>query len=316
MPALIILAITSLACLLMASIPSVTFLAAIVWGSVLISAAFFLKRWQIITIYMINIGILYALNGKASLLFYLTFFGIAVLIMALMLVSNRSYYQIQKLGMITAILGVSIFMGVLYLGSGQIGVQEMEKQLDSYLQESMKVYEESGLMAIYEEQGLSKADAEEGFTAIAKSFARHLPAFYYLEAIMVIFLMLWGASLVSRKLKLERLKKRPYSQEKMPWQLVWITIAGLSLWLWGNEKQLELVYYIGSNILVVIAPISIYYGIAALAFKIKQQSKGKKKWITSGLVILSVIFPLSAVIFFGLLGLFDALLDFRKLGLE
>ncbi|MDD3268973.1 MAG: DUF2232 domain-containing protein [Syntrophomonadaceae bacterium] len=315
MPALIILSITSLICFLMATMPAFTFLFAIFWGSVLIAAALFLKPWQIIMVFLINTGLLYGISGNATLFFYLTFFGLAAFIMALMLNAQHGYYEIQKWGVITAVLGVSLFMGILYLETGQFGIEEMEKQLDSYLQESLNAYEDSGLKAVYEEQGMSKADVEKIFTSMAGIIARHLPAIYYLQAIVVIILMLGGASLLSRKFKHERLKKRPYSQEIMPWQFVWITIAGLSLWLWGRE-QVEPIYYIGSNILVVMMPISIYFGIAALAFKIKQQSTSKKKWISAALIVLSVVFPLSAVIFFGLIGLFDALLDFRKLGLE
>lgn len=315
MPAIIIVSITSLLCYLMANMPSLTFPLAIVWGSVLIMGALLLKRWQVIIIFLINSGLLYAVNGHAGLFFYLVFFGMAALIMAMMAASHRDYYEIQKWGVITAVLGVSIFMGVAYLDSGQIGSRELESQINTYLQNSLKVYEDSGIMELYAQQGLSKAEVEQSFADIAGTIAMHLPAIYYLQAIVVIFLMLWGASRVSLKYKLERLKKRPYSQEIMPWQFVWVAIAGLSLWLWGRE-EMGLIYYIGSNILVVMVPISIYFGIAALAFKIKQQSAGKKKWITTGLVVLSVVFPLSAVIFFGLIGLFDALLDFRKMGLE
>ena len=315
MPAIMFLSVTSLLCFLMAIMPSLTFLLAIVWGSVLVLSALLLQRWQIIIIFLINNGLLYSINGNASLFFYLAFFGMAALVMTLMITFRRDYYETQKWGIITAVLGVSIFMGAVYLDSGQIGIQELEKQINNYLQDTLDAYEDSGIMDVYEEQGSSKAEVMQSFADMAGTISKHLPAIYYLQAIVVIFLMLLGASWLSLKFKLERLKKRPYSQEIMPWQFAWVTIAGLSLWLWGRE-EMGLIYYIGSNILVVMVPISIYFGIAALVFKIKQQSAGKKKWITTGLVVLSVVFPLSAVIFFGLIGLFDALLDFRKMGLE
>lgn len=315
MPVIIVLSITSLLSYLMAVMPPLTFLLAIAWGSVLILAAQILKRWQIIIIFLINIGLLYAINDHAGLFFYLLFFGLAALVMTLIIAARRGYYEAQKWGLITAVLGVSLFMGALYLDSGQIGIKELENQINAYLQNSLKAYEDSGIMDLYAEQGLSKTEVVQSFADVARTTAKHLPAIYYLQAIVVIFLMLLGASWLSLKFKLERLKKRPYSQEIMPWQFVWVAIAGLGLWLWGRD-EMGLIYYIGSNILVVMVPISIYFGIAALAFKIKQQSAGKKRWITTGLVVLSVVFPLSAVIFFGLIGLFDALLDFRKMGLE
>ena len=109
--------------------------------------------------------------------------------------------------------------------------------------------------------------------------------------------------------------KRPYDQEVMPWQLVWVVIAGLSLWLIGRE-EMSLVYYTGSNLLVVLVPIAVYFGLATVIYKLKQRKTSTRNWIITFLVIITVIFPLSAIIFLAVVGLFDSLLDHRKLRVE
>ncbi|MDD4548518.1 MAG: DUF2232 domain-containing protein [Syntrophomonadaceae bacterium] len=307
--------ITSVLCLLLAGIPSLTFIMAIMWGAALILGGLYLKQSQILVIYGINTLLLYVIAGGSGLFFYLFFFGIAAFTMGLLVVNKKTYYDVQKWGIITAVITVSLFIGMIYLNTGGIGVEEMESQLNNYLEETIEAYEESGIMDFYEDRGLSQTDIEQTFSHIVATMAKHLPAFYYLQAILAVFFMLILASFVSQKRKIERLKKRPYDQEVMPWQLVWVVIAGLSLWLIGRE-EMSLVYYTGSNLLVVLVPIAVYFGLATVIYKLKQRKTSTRNWIITFLVIITVIFPLSAIIFLAVVGLFDSLLDHRKLRVE
>jgi len=49
---------------------------------------------------------------------------------------GKGYYPVQKWGMATAVIGVTLFILMIYFSTGQIGIQEMEKQLNIYLQEN------------------------------------------------------------------------------------------------------------------------------------------------------------------------------------
>jgi len=218
-------------------------------------------------------------------------------------------------GINAAVIGVTLFTLIIYFTTGQIGIQEMEKQLNIYWQENQQQFEQSGLIELYEERGISREELEDSIQHMVKSLARHLPAFYYLQAILAAFFMLLLAATLCHKAGLERLIKRPFKCEIMPWQLAWVVIAGLALWLLGRA-QMNSLYYTGSNILVVMLPISMYFGLATVVFKLKQQQPVHQKWGTIALIILSILFLPSAVIFFSVIGVFDALLDYRKLRLE
>lgn len=303
------LMVSSLAACLMAVIPQLTFIIAIAWGASLIMSSLYLERIQVLIIFGINVLLLYGIAGGSTVFFYLSFFGAAVLVMAVLSTAHCDYYRLQKWGLITAVIGVSLFMGLIYLNTGEIGMTEMEAQLGSYLQDTLQ---ESGFFDIYEERGISNAEIEE---RLLSSIVRHLPAFYYLQAIMVVFFMLLLASFLSLKRSIQRLKKKPYVQEIMPWQLVWVVITGLGLWLWGKD-QANTIYYIGSNILLVMAPITIYFGLATVVYKLGYKKAAGSKLIIVLIIILSIVFPLSALIFLGLIGLFDSLLDYRKLRLK
>jgi len=307
--------VSSLTACLMALIPQLTFLLAIAWGAVIIMSSVYLDRNQVLIIFAINVLLMYGIAGGSTVFFYLCFFGAAVLVMAFLSTARSDYYRLQKWGLITAVVGVSLFMSLIYLSTGEIGMAEMEAQLGSYLENTVQAYEESGVFEIYEERGISKAELEERFAEVISLVVWHLPGFYYLQAIMVVFFMLLLTSFLSLKRNIQRLKKKPYAQEIMPWQLVWLVIAGLGLWLWGKE-QANAIYYIGSNILLVMVPITMYFGLAALIYKLGHNKTARNKLIIVLIVVLSIIFPLSALIFLSLIGLFDSLLDYRKLRLK
>ncbi len=308
--------ISSLLLCLTALFPSLAFIIAISWGALLIRGSLTLSSRQIGLIYLLNFALLYGVTGGAStLLFYFAFAGLPVILICSLISRGYSYYSLQKWGIAAAIVGVSLFLGFLYWNSGQIGAGQVESQITEYVQESLKAYEDSGFISFYESQGLSRADLEANFKSMTEGIVRHLPALYYVQAIMAVFFMLLLASLLSRKSPDERLKRKAYTEEMMPWQLVWVLITGLALWLWGRDEMGPL-YNVGSNIMVVITPLAVYYGLAVLLFEFKRLLPSRRRLFVILLIILSLFFPLSALIFLSLMGLFDSLLDFRKKALE
>ena len=307
--------ISSLLLCLTVLLPPLAFIIAIGWGALLIRGSLTLSQRQIGLIYLLNFSLLYGLAGTSTLLFYAAFFGLPALLMSLLINRHQAYYSIQKWGVAAAVLGVSLFLGLLYWNSGQIGMEQTELQINNYVQESLKAYEDSGFIGFYESRGLSRAELEKSFKVMTRSIVCHLPALYYVQAIMEVFFMLLLASFLSRKSPDERLKRKAYTEEMMPWPLVWVLIVGLALWLWGRDEMGSL-YYAGSNIMVVMTPIAVYYGLAVLLFEFKRLLPSKRKLFATLLIILSLFFPLSAIIFLSLMGLFDSLLNFRKIALE
>lgn len=314
MPQVVIFALISLtACLAMAYLPSLTFVLAIAWGISLIMGGLYLTKNQIALISGLNILLLYGLTGNNSMFFYLSFLGLPFIVMSLLVTEKgKGYYYVLKRGITASLIGVSLFMGFIYLTTGGVGIGEMEKQLDNSFAASWQQYENSGAMEFYEQQGLPSEELKTQLKAFAHSIARHLPAFFYLESISIVFLVLYFSSYLSRKRNITRLIKKPFTREIMPWQGAWVVIAGLALWLWGRDNNAA-VYLIGSNILLLCAPITIYFGLSALIYKIKQMNPSTRKIIILILIVLSLFFTISAIIFLALLGLFDSLIDYRKL---
>jgi len=310
----IFLLATSLICFIMGILPSFTLLLAILWGTSLIIAGLYLKTGWMPILFGFNLLVLTLTAESSSVLFYLTFFGLAAFVMSFLVNLKEEFYQVQKWGIVSAVLGVSLFLGIIYYSTGDVGIAAMEDHLEIYITEAMDDEQTLGLLEFYEKQGISRNEIEKGFSDFAVTLSRHLPAFFYLQAILAVFFMLLLASYISIKHITKQLRKKPFEKEIMPWQVTWIAIIGLGLWLWDRD-QMSFLYYAGSNILVILVPITLYYGTSIAVYKIKRQ-KTARKWILITIIILTVMLPLSVVILLSLLGLFDSLLDYRKVRLS
>ncbi len=315
LPWLVFLIVSAAECVMLALFPALNLLVAIFWGATLILAGIYLHRQQLIIVYLADIVVLYSFMGILSLMVFMLFFGIAGLFMSYLTNLGKNYYFIQSSGVIVAVLCVSLFLFNFYFGTEQAGSAEQEAELNTYMQEAIDNFSQSDLYQTYKEQGITMEEIENGFNEAAVIIFKHLPAIFYLQAIMAVFFMLFFAQLASQTCSIKRLRKKAYIQEIMPWQIVWVFIAGIGLWLWGS-KEASAVYYLGSNILAVISPIAIYYGLSVALYIFNKTPIKKSIWLIILIVFIVIIFTLPIIIMLGLIGLFDALIDYRKIRLQ
>lgn len=312
LPFLIFLTAATLECILIALVPAMSLLTAILWGATLILAGTYIIRSQLISIVFTNLAVLFILTGINGALLFILFFGAAGLLMSLLANRGADYYLILNSGAIAAVIGVSIYLTLFFFGMEEAAVANQKAEFNIFMQEALDNFEDSDLFNIYEEQGITKEDIQESFEEMVTIIFKHLPAVYYIQAIMVIFFMLILAQRLSQTFANQRLRKKAFNKEIMPWQLVWVFIAGLGLWIWGRG-QATAIYYIGSNILAVMIPITIYYGLAVALYLLSKIRKRKNIWITVLIIFSVVVFTAPLIILLVLMGLFDSLMDYRKI---
>jgi len=303
--------ISSLSCLLINSYPSSAFIGGIAWGVSLVLGGNFLTRKKLGILFGLNILLLYGLTGSSSL-FILLVFGIPSFIIGLLLSLKKGYYELQKWGMVSAVVLVTLFMSLAYYNTGNGLIPNLQYEIDNYVQESVNLSEDTGFLKFYEQQGISQEDMKENIAIVAHWMVVHLPAFYYIYTILAVYIILSLSSYISRKKNLSILARRPFREEIMPWQFTWVIIIALSLWLWGRDEMMN-IYYVGSNLLVITSLITMYYGLSCIAYRWEKMNPKRKGLALILFIITIFVFTLPAIIFVGLLGLFDSLLDYRKL---
>lgn len=318
---------TSILCFLLLAAPALTLFLTVAWGVLVVLAGLRFKPVYLWLMALLNgvslvlyiayshrsYGTLLVLQeGAAALIAFGCFFGLAIYTMGFLAARGCGYYKIRTWGMAAVLVGVSMFLAWAYYTQGSIGIREMETELNQRFEEAINTYESTGMLELYAKQGISKQDLQATFKNLSHTVARHLPASYYLQGIVAVFFILVTASFLSLRRKIDRLIRKPYLNEAMPWVLAWVVIAGLAFCLWGYDQK-DLYYYIGSNILVVMTPITCYYGLAAVVYKMGEMNPNPRRWLMVILIVLSAVFLPSAIIFLSLFGLFDSLLDFRRL---
>lgn len=321
---------TSILCFLLLAVPALTLILAVVWGLLVVMAGLHHKPgylWLMALLNGFSLMFYVALvhrnygtalvlqEGAAALMAFGCFFGLAIYTMGFLAARGNGYYKIRAWGIAAVLVGVSIYLGWAYFIHGSIGVREMEAELNLRFDEAINTYESTGMLEVYAKQGISKQDLKATFKNLSHTVARHLPASYYLQGIVAVFFILITASFLSRRRKIDRLIRKPYLMETMPWVLAWVVIAGLAFCLWGYDQK-NVYYYIGSNIIVIMAPITCYYGLAAVIYKLGEMNPNPRRWLMVVLILLSAVFLPSAIIFLSLFGVFDSLLDFRRLRLR
>jgi hypothetical protein len=304
--------ISVLACLFMTYVPAWAFLGGLGWGITLLSGGYYLSAKQLSLIFVLNVLLLIGLAGSSNL-FFMLIFGAPALVMGVMLSQKRGYYQLQKWGMFTVVLLVSLFLGLAYFLPASSGSANLQLDMEQYVADTIQIAEDSGLLTLYAQQGISPDELKIDLEQTARWSFMHRPAFYYLEAMLAVCLTLRLSRWVSGRIKKGiELHKKPFREEMMPWQLAWLVIMALALWLRGRDTMNN-VYYVGSNLLVLAAPITFYYGLANLAYLRNRLQPQRRKMATLVLVGLVLIYTIPNFFFICLLGLFDSLIDYRKL---
>jgi hypothetical protein len=295
----------------MGSSQYMTFIAAIIWGISLVIGGYYIQSKNLALVFGLNLIILYGLIGGTGLFFVISFFGLPSFLMGYMLSQpHNGYYELQKVGITTAVLTVSLFLALAY-NFGGTQIAELQTNIESYMQQSFTGSEESEILKLYEEQGISKEEIQNSILMVTRGLINHLPAIYYLQSMFAVILILHLAAYLSRKRNLPILIKKPFGEEVMPWQFAWGMILALSLWLLDRDNMTS-IYYMGSNLLVIFGMIALYFGLSSLAYRWGIMNPRSRKWILTIFILASVSFPLPTIIFTGLLGLFDSLLDYRK----
>lgn len=306
-----VLLITSAACLVIGTVPPLAVVAALLWGVTLLLGGHWLEGKQTIFIFGLNMLLLFGLAGN-SFLFFPLIFGMPSLIMALQLGNQKGYYEVQRWGMLSAVFIVGLFLGVAYYTGQENYLETSPQMIEVQVDANLNMLEETGLLRIYEQQGLSAEELSSQFTSIYEWSWRHLPAWYLIQSLLVVFVVIRIAAHYGRRKGLPLLERKPFTEESMPWPVAWVVIIGLALMLSGWEAANQW-FYIGSNLVVASAPVAIYFGVATMVHFWRRMSVRARRWWTFILILNIMFFTLPAIIFIGLLGLFDSLLDYRGL---
>ena len=236
--------------------------------------------------------------------------------MSLALVYGYLFKKKAKAGKIivagAAISVLSTFL-LLVLSFAVINVdfESQKEMLLNTLDETIIIYEDQGLLDQLSEQGVSKEEFRETMLNSLKLLFTILPAILIVMSVFSAAINFIVTRTILRRFKHEVSKLPPFKEWSLPWYTIWGIILGWTFYLLGDYLNLDIGIFISKNILIVFAFLVLIQGLAVMAFllaKLKLNNFSKV-----ALIFLLILLLRHVVVIAIVTGLFDLLLDYRKM---
>ncbi len=228
------------------------------------------------------------------------------------LVTRRSSLgKVLTGGFAAGVIGFGLFwLYKFHVQASQLSMHSIEIAFVDYFKHVfLPTLEASGLDEYYAAQGLTRSVLKGYFDSFLESLTALRPSLYIAESWVRILLGITIGRFLLRSRGL--LSSPPFTMHRMAWQLDWVIIAGLALWLVGAHWDLELVNQVGANILFLMVPIAFYFGVSLTFYLIRHWKV--RSWVLVVMILVMTFLPIQACLFITVLGVFDPLIDYRNL---
>ena len=171
----------------------------------------------------------------------------------------------------------------------------------------MKQYQEAGQLAALQQQGLAEADVRRLLEEVVSFVALVFPGLVALAGLTEYGVAYYLAT----RLSVGQAARVPFSRWRLPWYAVWGVILALLLYLAGDQLARPALRVLGINLMLVYGAIALVLGAAVYVyFLLSPRIPRLLKW---GLILTNLLFVAFSVISVLLFGLFDLVLNFRRL---
>lgn len=199
-----------------------------------------------------------------------------------------------------AVLGAIITVPIMTQGLSALPVDEL---IESAIQE----YRSSDALTMLQQQGLNEATFKEFMQRGLEIYALLLPSFASLFALFEFgFVFYLFAVFLPRKES-----RVPFTRWQLPWYAVWGAVLGLAFYLLGDQFSWAVLRGVGLNVMVIYGGISLVLGLSVAAYAL--QTPKIPGWLKIATVIVGFIYFYFSVVCLIICGLFDLVLNFRRL---
>ncbi|MGI6120312.1 MAG: DUF2232 domain-containing protein [Desulfosporosinus sp.] len=201
---------------------------------------------------------------------------------------------------LAAVLGTIPFL--LYLAQGFSALPT-----NDIINTTIQQYQASGLMEMMQQQGISEVQVRDLLQRIIEIYTLSLPGFAALAALIE-----YGIAYYIMRIWVYKEKgKIPFARWRLPWYAIWGAVLGISFYLIGDQFSWTFLRVLGINIMVVYAGIALVLGISAAVYLFKKIKI--PRFLKIALIIVGFFYFYYSVIGLIIFGLFDLVLNFRRL---
>ncbi|ABZ83595.1 conserved hypothetical protein [Heliomicrobium modesticaldum Ice1] len=211
-------------------------------------------------------------------------------------------------GVLTVALSFAAFLALFFVLTG-LTVETLLRQADATVNAVIEMYRSAGLLAKYGEQGITEESMRAQFAAIIQFLKLMFPSLFVSYAMMTAATNLLLSRWMLRRIGQPITAQRPFREWRLPWEAVWVVIAGLAAALAGDYWQIPLLGTVGLNLLYICYPILLVLGFSVVAYLLNKYVLSP--FVLSIVAVLIFLFPTLALTFIATVGLFDLVFDYR-----
>ncbi len=309
MPWLVTGLLTGLLALAGYVLPEVRFFVSLVWA---VPVVYLVRRQGLrqgsLAILLASLVVSLAAGASNGLIVILEI-GSLALVMGLLYKNAVPAQRIMLYSVVVAVVMQLMLLGVT-INQLTSDNQEVKLQIEKQQTEILTMFKEVGLV------GTAGAPTEEEFRqAFQETWLLTLQLASGITIITAILMALANYQLAYYYLARQRQalpQHLPLANWRFPWYTIWGLITGLSLLLLGNGSGIADV--LGKNIVLVSLFGGLLLGLAVLSYYFSK--KALPKMLKISLVLLIVFYLPLALVLLTLIGIFDPVVNFRRIATQ
>lgn len=186
-----------------------------------------------------------------------------------------------------------------------------EKTVLDLINTTVQQYQESGLLVVMQQQqGLTEEQIRALLEQGIQLYVLVIPSIAALTSIAEFGLVYY---IMNRWFR-DKKKSIPFTKWRLPWYAIWGAVLGIACYLLGDQFSWPVFRGLGINLMVVYGALAMILGIAIYIHFLKSSKIPKFfKW---AVVITSLFYFFFTVITMIMFGLFDLVINFRRLSEE
>lgn len=170
---------------------------------------------------------------------------------------------------------------------------------------TIQQYQASGLLEMMKEQGINEVEIRGLLQQGIHIYTLVVPSIAALLAIIEFGFVFY---FIRRWFKAERIA---FTRWRLPWYAVWGAVLGIACYLAGDQFAWQLVRGLGINLMVIYGALTLVLGLSAYLYFL--QSPRIPRLLKWALILTNFIYFLFSFISLIVFGLFDLVLNFRRL---
>ncbi len=191
---------------------------------------------------------------------------------------------------------------------GNVPLSAFITDLEKTMEQVFATYESMGVLDRLLPAGMTVAEYKDSIMAL---FSLLLPAVLIIGAMITAAANYLFAGMILKKLRFSLRTLPPFREWHIPWWMVWGVIIALGAQFLSGRLENEILSTLAQNLFYIYFPITAISGLALLAFMFHQFRISRNVQIF--LWIVFVVFLTFTLPFTLFLGLFDMIIDYRKI---